>query len=169
MTTAGFGLYRPHWTEEILDEARRNVIANNPNADPDRVRRRFELMNIAMPGAMIDAPAPELVHAMTNHPKDRHVLATAVTINAEVIVTNNIKDFPAEACEPHGVEVHTLDAFVTDLVSLDNRQVWAAITEMASRLQEPPMTPQQVCKTLERHMPNAIEALAPYIDPHSSQ
>ena len=69
MTTAGFGLYRPHWTEEILDEARRNVIANNPNADPDRVRRRFELMNIAMPGAMIDAPAPELVHAMTNHPK----------------------------------------------------------------------------------------------------
>jgi len=31
---------------------------------------------------------------MTNHPKDRHVLAAAVRCNAEVIVTHNVKEFP---------------------------------------------------------------------------
>jgi hypothetical protein len=31
---------------------------------------------------------------MTNHPKDRHVLAAAVRASAEVIVTSNLSDLP---------------------------------------------------------------------------
>ncbi len=159
MTTAGRGLYRAHWTEQILDEARRNVIANNPHADPPTIGRRFDLMNRAMPAALIDPPATELVEAMTNNPKDRHVLAAAVSINAEVIVTDNLADFPIESCRPHGVEAHSLDQFVTDLVSLDSQQVWAAIVEMAERRQRPPKSPQQICEILERYTPTALQQL----------
>ena len=35
-----------------------------------------------------------LIDGMTNHEKDRHVLAAAVRGNAEVLVTFNLDDFP---------------------------------------------------------------------------
>lgn len=41
-------------------------------------------MNEADPGALIDPP-PELIQAMTNDSKDRHVLATAVAVGADVL------------------------------------------------------------------------------------
>jgi predicted nucleic acid-binding protein len=37
---------------------------------------------------------------MTNDPKDRHVLATAVATNAQAIVTLNLKHFSSDACIP---------------------------------------------------------------------
>jgi predicted nucleic acid-binding protein len=38
----------------------------------------------------------DLIPAMTNHPKDRHVLAAAAHAGVKVIVTYNIKDFPRQ-------------------------------------------------------------------------
>lgn len=49
---------------------------------------------------------------MTNEPKDRHVLATAVGANAEVMVTFNLRDFSA-ADTPAAVPVN--DAVATNL------------------------------------------------------
>jgi hypothetical protein len=47
--------------------------------------------------AEVDAAEIErLEPAMTNDPKDRHVLATAVAAGSELIVTFNLDDFPAE-------------------------------------------------------------------------
>jgi predicted nucleic acid-binding protein len=40
------------------------------------------------------------IAAMTNDAKDRHILATAVHIRAQIIVTNNIRHFPSAALAP---------------------------------------------------------------------
>lgn len=139
MTTAGRGLYRAHWSDEIIDEARRNVLAKQTNLDPERVRTRFDLMNQAMPSATANPPRA-IIEAMTNDPKDRHVLATAVHVGAEVIVTENISDFPEAACLPHNVEIQTFDQFMSHLVTLNPEEVLASIDEMADRRQRPPDT-----------------------------
>jgi hypothetical protein len=45
---------------------------------------------------------------MTNEPKDRHVLAAAVRGRADVIVTENIRDFPPLAADPKNEFVSVL-------------------------------------------------------------
>ena len=45
----------------------------------------------------------DLIPAMTNHPKDRHVLAAAAHAGVKVIVTYNIKDFPRSSLTPYSI------------------------------------------------------------------
>ena len=59
-----------------------------------------------------------LLPTLTNHPKDRHVLAAAVHGGAEVIVTANLADFPPGALRPHGIEAVHPDAFLLGILDL---------------------------------------------------
>ncbi len=52
--------------------------------------------------------------------KDRHVLAAAIKTNANVIVTNNIKDFPNDYLSSFGLTAKTADDFLTDTIDLNN-------------------------------------------------
>jgi predicted nucleic acid-binding protein len=61
----------------------------------------------------------DLIPAMTNHPKDRHVLAAAVRANAEVIVTYNLKDFPRAALSPYEITAQGPSEFLKNLFQLD--------------------------------------------------
>jgi predicted nucleic acid-binding protein len=93
LTLAALGYYEPRWSRQIIDEMRRNVLANHPAIDP----RRFEDVTIAafhsaFPEAWIDPP-DDLVATMDNAPGDHHVLATAVASNARLVVTANVTDF----------------------------------------------------------------------------
>jgi predicted nucleic acid-binding protein len=97
---AGDRLLRPLWTEEILREAEQAVTARGGAGGDDvaAVGRRFAAMREHFPDAMIDAEDYEhLVEHMRNDTKDRHVLAAAVSAQADVIVTSNLKHFPTEA------------------------------------------------------------------------
>ena len=70
-----------------------------------------------MTGAFEDATVEDyepLVEAMTNHPKDPHVLAAAVRCEAPVIVTFNVKDFSPDSVKPHGLGVLTPDEFIVN-------------------------------------------------------
>lgn len=164
VTAAGHDLFRVHWSDEIIDEARRNVLAKRTTIDPARVRRRFDLMNEAMPSATANPPQ-EIIDAMTNDPKDRHVLATAVHVGAEVIVTENVSDFPEAACLPHNVEIQTLDQFVSHLVTLNPEEVLASVDEMADRRRRPPNTQAALLELLEeKYLPTAIPRLRATID-----
>lgn len=48
-------------------------------------------------------------------PGDRHVLAAAIAGKASVIVTWNLKDFPAHNLRPYGVISQSPDDFLSDL------------------------------------------------------
>lgn len=158
LTTAGLGLYRAHWSPELLDEVGRNLATNRPDLTGEQIAYRLGEMDRALPSASARPPAT-LVAEMSNDPKDRHVLALAVHVEATVIVTFNTKDFPPEACAPLDIEVEHPDTFATRLVVDSAITVLAAIEEMARRRTRPPASPEEVLDHLARSLPVAMREL----------
>lgn len=91
-----------------------------------------------------------LVEAMTCHPKDRHVLAAAVTGGAQVLVTFNVKDFPISSVSPHGLAVVTPDAFLLDQLDLYPGRVGRALVGQLAAARRPPMILGQLLGRLHR-------------------
>jgi predicted nucleic acid-binding protein len=102
LRAASADMYRLVWTDDILDEVRRTLIIDLSKSEA-QANRRIVTMKAAFPEALITQHA-QLIPAMTNDPKDRHVLAAAVASAAQVIVTSNISNFSAESLEPFSVE-----------------------------------------------------------------
>ncbi len=51
-------------------------------------------------------------------PDDRHVLAAAIVSGAEIIVTRNLRDFPAGELDRYGIAAQHPDVFVRGLIDL---------------------------------------------------
>ena len=85
-------LYVPRWSEEILEETRRNLVKHR-HVSEEKAARLIRAMRTAFPEAAVSG-YESLMPAMKNDHKDRHVLAAAVKCGAQTIVTFNLKDFP---------------------------------------------------------------------------
>jgi len=120
-------LYLPRWFVEILDEVRRNL----PGVAPAAAERRIMFMNAAFETAMVTGHE-YLIPEMTNQIKDRHVLAAAVACDADRIITCNLRDFPRESCEPHGVEAEHPDDFLLGLWGREPPLITRVLTEQSA-------------------------------------
>ncbi|WP_035810020.1 PIN domain-containing protein [Curtobacterium sp. S6] len=130
--------FRPLWSEEILDETERNLISGL-GLPPEKARSRVTTMRTYFPDAMVRNYEP-LTNAMTNDPKDRHVLAAAVRSGAELIVTFNKKDFPSESVAPYDLDVRNPDDFLLDQLDLSPESVTTAVHNLLHDAHHPPMT-----------------------------
>jgi len=89
------GLFQLRWSDEILEEMHRNLVGKGFMTEAQAKRSRA-VMEEAFPESMI-AGYEQLVPAMRNDEKDRHVAAAAVKAGAQVIVTSNLRDFSNSA------------------------------------------------------------------------
>jgi hypothetical protein len=80
----------------------------------------------------------KLIGSMTNHPKDRHVLAAAVAGRADVLVTENLKDFPPGSVALLEITVAGQDGFLLGLLELYPDEVLDALRRQASRYRREP-------------------------------
>jgi hypothetical protein len=71
----------PLWSDHVLEELRRNLI--KAGAKREAVEHRLGQMATYFPDARVTG-YEQLIGSMTNHPKDRHVLAAAVAGRADV-------------------------------------------------------------------------------------
>lgn len=150
---AAAGLYRLFWSEDILDEVERNLVEHGMTT-AGGAARRIAAMRGAFPEAMIArAGYAHLQDVMTNHPKDRHVLAAAVAAGAQVIITQNLHDFPPAALEPFNIEAQSPNHFLVSLFDLDRELVVAIIREQAADLTDPPLSVDDVLDALAESAP----------------
>jgi predicted nucleic acid-binding protein len=143
-------LYRLQLTEEILEEVRRNLVKKTMTEY--RAQRLISTLRENFQDSMISQHR-QLIPSMPTNEKDRHVLAAAVACRAQVIVTFNLRDFPADLLAPFEVEAQSPDVFLTHLHHLDAQSMPRIIVEQASNLYNPPRSVDDVLKTLEQHAP----------------
>lgn len=154
LRAAARGLYRPYWSETILDETRRNLTKSGM-INPDQARYLTDTLRETFPHALVSEFAP-LIPSMTNQLRDRHVVAAAVKIHAQVVVTFNLRDFPADSLAPYGIEAQHPDTFLTNLADLAPQLVTQVIDHQAAALRKPPMTYDDVLDNLTGQVPEFV-------------
>jgi predicted nucleic acid-binding protein len=160
------GLYRARWSDKILDECFGHIVVDRPDLPATRLERTRMLMNVAVPDALV-TDDPELVEKLDlPDPKDRHVLATAITAGASLVVTANLADFPTSALEAHGVEAISPDEFAHRLVTTDPDATAEVVERQAADLRNPRMTTAELLDGLAAvglsHTVNALRSPRPH-------
>lgn len=140
--------FRARWTDAIHDEWIAAVLEARPDLRPEQLQRTRELMNTAVPDCLVTGYEGLIDQIELPDPDDRHVAAAAVRCQAGVIVTCNLKDFPAEALAAYGIEVQHPDDFVCHLLDLDPGGVCAAVRDQRQSLRNPPKSVREMLDTL---------------------
>jgi len=144
-------LYRVHWSAQILEDTVRNLLAD-ARTTPERASRFCTAMERAFPEALVEPPTG-LADQLGCDPGDRHVLAAAIAAKAEVIVTLNVRHFPAEVMAPLGIEAVTPDQFLCNLLDLDPTAIHGCLQTIAARQRNPARTARALLQILNRQAP----------------
>lgn len=154
LRAADAGLFQLYWSDEILDEALRNLVEDEIVTAEQSARLR-KAMTTAFPEALV-TDYESLVAGMKNDQKDRHVAAAAVKAGAQVIVTINIADFREL---PAGIEAQHPDEFLCNLFDLDPDLLTDIVRKQASDLRRPPRTLDDIVRALEKMVPDFAESV----------
>lgn len=111
-------IYTPKWSKNIFSEWE-NVMKRN-NIPDEEIKKRISNAQRAFPDALVENYETLVDYLNLPDEKDRHVLAAAIKTNANIIVTNNIKDFPNDYLSSFGLSAKTADDFLTDTIDLNN-------------------------------------------------
>ena len=145
-------LYSAKWTEAIHDEWIRNVLLDRPDITPAQLERTRNLMNIHVRDCLV-ADYEDLTPTLTlPDPDDRHVLAAAIHSNANIIVTFNLKDFPAETLAAHGITAQHPDKFIFNLLDASPTEVCAALKRQRQSLRNPSQSVEELLETLNKQL-----------------
>lgn len=143
------GIFRPLWSERVLEETLRAIVKAHPEL-ADVAKRRTEAMHKAFSDACVTGWEP-LENAITlPDPNDRHVLAAALMGRADVILTNNVKDFPDAVLKPFAVSAQTPDEFLLNQLDLDPALVMQTIREQAAAARQPAISPPELLNHLAK-------------------
>jgi predicted nucleic acid-binding protein len=148
LRAAAEGCFQVCWSEQVLDEATRNLVETGAMTIKKAARLRA-VMEQAFPEAMVSGHE-RLIGSMRNDEKDRHVAAAAVKARAEVIVTANVRDFRHL---PPGIEAMRPDEFLVGLFEASPEAIVRVLQEQAADLRRPPMNVEDVLGRLERVAP----------------
>jgi predicted nucleic acid-binding protein len=145
------GLVSAKWTDRILDEVFESIRRDRPDLDGTRLDRTRALMIRAVRDCLVVGWEPLVDVVDLPDPDDRHVVAAAIRARAQLIVTANIRDFPAKQLAQWDIGPRSPDDFVLDQIDLDSNTVYAAVQQIADSWTRPPGTVGDVLTALERN------------------
>src|SRR5258708_17367228 len=128
-------LFLPRWSDEIIAETVR-TLETKLNKTSEQTTHLVHELRTHFGDAWVENYLP-IVASCTNHEKDRHVLAAAIRAHAELIVTFNVKHFPAASLSPWAIDVSHPDEFLIDMFYLNPKLVVHILHEQPSAPDRP--------------------------------
>lgn len=144
------GAFHPRWTDEIHAEWMSNLLANRPDLTRAKLERTRGLMDRAAPEAAVTGYRRIISKLTLPDERDRHVLAAAIHCKAQIVVTNNVRDFPAQTLAPFGIQAQTPDSFVVGLWDQLQEKICAAAEKHRLSWMNPPATVPEYLEVLAR-------------------
>lgn len=140
------------------------AIAKITKGGADTIKQR-SAMERAFPEAYVTGYAGLEAGLELPDPDDRHVLAAAITTSAQVIVTENLKDFPSEALAPFDIDAIAADEFISDAIELDPLAAVVALRRMRERFKNPDMDAEALLQRIKaRKLFQTAEILHQYLE-----
>jgi hypothetical protein len=151
LSLATVGLYAAKWTTRIEDEWIRALENSRPDL-AGRLDVRRDCMRAAIPDWEVAPEQWQRLDLAVELPDagDLHVLAAAIAGHADCIVTDNLRDFPAEILQPFEIEAIDPDTFIIHQWDLHPVTVISAFKRMRARRKKPESTPDEFATALER-------------------
>jgi len=164
---AQWEFFRVRWSDEILTETERalsGMFAKKGDASAaEKGSKARAGTEKAFEDAMVSGHERSLPMCEGVDPGDAHVIAAALKTQAQVIVTDNLKHFPASLLEPLNLEAKSADAFISDTIALDIGRAVAAVREMRQRLNKPAMTASDLFVIMDANgLTTAVNILQPH-------
>ena len=164
MHLALVGLFRAKWSAAVHEEWISSLLEKRPDLDRAKLERTRALMDKHAEDALVTGYEDLIPGLHLPDAGDRHVLAAAIRGRADVIVTMNLRDFPAEAIAPFGIVAQHPDEFILHLLDLAPSAVVAAAETHRQSLRNPPKTVVEYMGTLERQgLTRAVSILGEYM------
>lgn len=145
---AFYELYTPKWSANIFEEWKDVMIRKG--IQNEAAVNRVNVANNAFPDALVSNYEGLIANLTLPDEKDRHVLAAAVKSNANVIVTNNLKDFPEDYLNSFDIKAKSADDFLTDIIDLNPEIAIKAFKEMVLNRKNPNMDEFEVLESLRK-------------------
>lgn len=142
-------LYRPKWSQGIFSEWDR--VMKRKGIPKEERLKRLERANQAFPDALVTNYEKLIDTLSLPDKKDRHVLAAAIKCNANLIVTNNLKDFPKAYLAEFGLSAKSADDFCADIIDLDPGRAVEAFKRLVANRRNPEMDEFAVLGGLKRN------------------
>ena len=169
LTLAEAEFFRLRWSAPILDETERaieKILQGRGAMDAtERAKKARANMEAAFKEACV-TDFDALLPACADLPdaKDAHVVAAALKTQASMIVTENMKDFPASILDLLNIEAKSADAFIADTLTLDIGRGVAAVRRMRERFKRPDMTAETLLLEMEAQgLTETVDTLRPHV------
>lgn len=146
---AAAGLYRPLWSERILEEWARATVKLGPGAQ-DVARGEIAVLKADWPGASVAPGGALLGRLWLPDPDDVHVLAAAIAGGADQIVTFNAADFPRAVLAEEGVGRLDPDQFLLSLHARSPGAVAAVCERVRAEAERLSGEPQEMRALMKR-------------------
>ncbi|MBL4846168.1 MAG: PIN domain-containing protein [Planctomycetes bacterium] len=159
------GVVRARWSSHILEELRR-TLHEKAGIELEKLDNMITLMGDAVRDALVEG-YEELIVGLEGlpDPNDRHVLAAAIRAHAQVIVTQNLKDFPPEYLQKFGMEAQSADVYLRHLVELAPGVVYGSLREISQRRKRAPKAVRELVDAFEAcGMPLSMGDIRQWLD-----
>jgi predicted nucleic acid-binding protein len=130
-------IFKAKWSNKIHDEWIFNLLKSRPDLSKEKLERTRHLMNQSVLDSLVDDF--DEIESTLNLPdsNDNHVLAAAIVSHANIIITFNLKDFPANYLNQYGMTAMHPDIFLMQLISSDQDVFLSAVENTRLRLRNP--------------------------------